>query len=307
MVPCRANSASSSPARHRGLAAAEPGEDHRLGDLGDGQLPAGDRGDRGVGADPGDGLVRQAKLVAQFPLLLHRAPQRRVAGVDPGHHEALGQRPLVQRRARPPAAARRSPRSPRPAWRAASTSAWTRLDAQTTTSAAAITVAARSVSRSAAPGPAPTNHDLRCRWRCTRPAIGTVTACLRGGAPGRHQQRGQVRRRAGHLGRRAGCPHRAGRGWRRAPRRRGGPRPGPRPAPRAGGCRSCSRPRCRNAASAARNGSIPAVSGSSASVSRALAQHGAAARREVLHGGDARHGGHRQARAPAPARSRRGR
>src|SRR5689334_5173466 len=79
------------PGGHRGLATAEPGEDHRLGKLGDGQLPACQRGDRGVGADPGNGLVRQAKPVAQFPLLLHRAPERGIAGVDAGHHEILRQ------------------------------------------------------------------------------------------------------------------------------------------------------------------------------------------------------------------------
>ncbi len=80
----------------RGLAAAEPGEDHRLGHLGDGELPARDGGGRGVGADARDGLVRQTELVAEFPLFLHRSPQRRVAGVYAGHDQLLSQRALVQ-------------------------------------------------------------------------------------------------------------------------------------------------------------------------------------------------------------------
>ncbi len=83
--------------RHRGLAAAEPGEDHRLGYLRNGELPVGERGDGGVGADPRHGLVRQPQQVAELALFLHRAPQRRVAGVDPGHHEVFRQRALVQR------------------------------------------------------------------------------------------------------------------------------------------------------------------------------------------------------------------
>ncbi len=41
--------------------------------------------------------MRQAEFVAEFPLLLHRAPQRRVPGMDPRHHEVLRQRALVQR------------------------------------------------------------------------------------------------------------------------------------------------------------------------------------------------------------------
>ena len=92
--------------RHRGLAAAEPGEDDRLRDLGNRQLPPDQRRDGGEGADPGDGFVRQPDFVAQLPLLLHRAPQRRVPGMDARHAQPVAGRALVER----PDAFQRQPR-----------------------------------------------------------------------------------------------------------------------------------------------------------------------------------------------------
>ena len=41
--------------------------------------------------------MRQAELVAQVPLFLHRAPQRGIPGMDPGHHQAVVAGPLVER------------------------------------------------------------------------------------------------------------------------------------------------------------------------------------------------------------------
>ncbi|PSK54646.1 hypothetical protein B0E53_07078 [Micromonospora sp. MH33] len=83
--------------RHRRLAALQAGEDHRLGDLGDGQLPADQRGDRGERGHPGHHLHGQAEGVAQVELLLYGTPQGRVAGVDPGHGQPLDGGPLVER------------------------------------------------------------------------------------------------------------------------------------------------------------------------------------------------------------------
>jgi hypothetical protein len=85
------------PRRHRRLAAAEPGQDDRLRHLRDGQLPADGGGDRGEAGHAGDDLGGQAELGAAVELLLDRAPQRWVAGVHPGHGQALRRRALVIR------------------------------------------------------------------------------------------------------------------------------------------------------------------------------------------------------------------
>ena len=70
--------------RHRGLAAAEPGQDHRLGDLRDGQLAPDPRRHRGEAGHPGHDLGVQAEGLTLLELLLDGAPQRGVTGVDAG-------------------------------------------------------------------------------------------------------------------------------------------------------------------------------------------------------------------------------
>jgi len=59
---------------HRGLAAAEPGQDHRLGHLGDSQLAPDPRCHRGEAGHPGHDLGVQAQLGAPVKLLLDGAP-----------------------------------------------------------------------------------------------------------------------------------------------------------------------------------------------------------------------------------------
>jgi hypothetical protein len=81
--------------RHRRLAALEPGEHDRLGDLGDRQLALHDRRDGAEAADARDDLGLEAEGGAQLVLLLGAAPQRRVAGVDAGDEQALAGGPLV--------------------------------------------------------------------------------------------------------------------------------------------------------------------------------------------------------------------
>ena len=77
------------PGRHRGLAAAEPGEDHRLGHLGNGQFPADRGGGRGEAGHARHDLGGQPQRGALVQLLLDRAPQGRVAGVHPRHLQAV--------------------------------------------------------------------------------------------------------------------------------------------------------------------------------------------------------------------------
>ncbi len=80
---------------HRGLAAAEPGQDHRLCHLGNGQFALDGRGSGGEAADPGHDRGGEPECGADLQLLLHRSPQRRVAGVDPGHGKPVTRRPPV--------------------------------------------------------------------------------------------------------------------------------------------------------------------------------------------------------------------
>jgi len=90
VVPCRL------PRRHRRLAAAEPGQDHRLGDLGDGQLASYGGGHRGEAGYPGHDLGVQAEFGALLELLLDGAPERGIAGVDAGDREVLVGRALIE-------------------------------------------------------------------------------------------------------------------------------------------------------------------------------------------------------------------
>ena len=81
--------------RHRGLAAAEPGQDHGLGDFRDRQLAPDPRGHGGEAGHPGDDLGVQVQRRALVELLLDGAPQRGITGVDAGHAELFPGGPLV--------------------------------------------------------------------------------------------------------------------------------------------------------------------------------------------------------------------
>ena len=85
------------PRRHRRLAAAQPGQDHRLGDLRDGQLALNGGGHRGEAGHPGHDLGVQAELAAPVKLLLDGTPERGVTGVDAGDAQLLLCRALVVR------------------------------------------------------------------------------------------------------------------------------------------------------------------------------------------------------------------
>ena len=83
------------PRRHRRLAAAEPGQDHRLGNLRDGQLTLDGGGYRGEAGHAGDDLGVQAEFGTPLELLLDGAPERGVAGVHPGDGQLVPGRALV--------------------------------------------------------------------------------------------------------------------------------------------------------------------------------------------------------------------
>ena len=83
------------PRRHRRLAAAQPGQDHRLGDLRDGQLTLDGGGYRGEAGHAGDDLGVQAEFGTPLELLLDGAPERGVAGVHPGDGQLVPRRALV--------------------------------------------------------------------------------------------------------------------------------------------------------------------------------------------------------------------
>ena len=264
-------------------------------DLGDGQLPAGDRGDGGERGDAGDDLDGQAERPAPVELLLHarpRAPGRRSG--SRATRSPLGGGPLVERRARPRAAAATSRRSRRrrgrgparpraPGWPPRSPRRRRRSPA-----------AARSVSRSAAPGPAPTNPPFRC----------DVTACL----PARPARAGTSSvDRYGQVVvggvRPARSPRPAGRGA--APSTASSSRPcraqlvDDSPAAAARPCRP--RP-CRARRGRRAHQRRPGGDRQQRQRLAPLAEHGAAARGQVLHRGDAGHGPHptsgRSARTP---------
>ena len=142
------------PRRHRRLAAAEPGQDHRLGHLRDGQLAADPRGHRGEAGHPGHDLGVQARA-------------RRTARAAPGsapHSEGSPEwtRATVQfllaprarsRAARPPSAARPSRRSRRRARACSSTSGCDQAGRPDHHVGGGDGVRAAQVSRSGAPGP----------------------------------------------------------------------------------------------------------------------------------------------------------
>ena len=82
--PCAAERAQLLARGHRRGAAGVAGEDHGLGHAGDGQLAAQRRRGGGERGHAGDDVVGHAERVQPAHLLGHRAVDRRVAGVQPG-------------------------------------------------------------------------------------------------------------------------------------------------------------------------------------------------------------------------------
>src|SRR5215210_2796512 len=81
--------------RHRGAARAAR-QDHRLRDLGHGQLSPDGRSGGTQRGDPRDYLPIEAKLVAKLDLLHHGPVQTGVARMHPGHFQVLFHGPLVE-------------------------------------------------------------------------------------------------------------------------------------------------------------------------------------------------------------------
>ena len=75
--------------RHAGLVRVA-GEDHALGDIGQGQLRSQQCGAGGGGGDSGDDLESNPQLPQATDLLADGAVQARVAGVHPGYIQTLG-------------------------------------------------------------------------------------------------------------------------------------------------------------------------------------------------------------------------
>lgn len=159
MVPCRANSRTSSPG---GIGVLPPPRRVRITDC----ATSGMVSSRPASAATAENEDTPGTISVAIPTSAHRS----ICSCVPPHSE--GSPECTRATFRPSAWARRytattssrervaESRISASARACSSTSARTRLAAQITTSASAIARAARNVSRSAAPGPAPTNVTL---------------------------------------------------------------------------------------------------------------------------------------------------